>query len=57
MEKEFDHCLWEKAMEGFKRNYEKYCEINFKSVDYWSGKLNIRMDELDEIIKKEIVKI
>ena len=57
MEKEFDHRLWEKAMEGFKRNYEKYGEINYKSVDYWSGKLNIRMDELDEIIKKEIVKI
>ena len=57
VEKESDNKLWEKAMEGFKRNYDKYSEINYKAVDYWANRLNIHSDELEKIIKKEIVKI
>ena len=57
IEKEFDNKLWKKVMNDFKRNYEKYGEINYKAVNYWANKLNIRSDELEKIIKKEIVTI
>jgi hypothetical protein len=57
VEKESDNKLWEKAMTGFKRNYEKYGEINYEAVNYWANRLNIRSDELEKIIRKEIVTI
>ena len=56
MEKEIDHQLWDKALIGFQRNYEKCGIINYEAVHYWAGKLNIRVDELEKIIEKEIVK-
>jgi hypothetical protein len=57
IEKESNNKLWEKAMEGFKRNYEKSGQINYEAVNFWANKLNIRSDELERIIKKEIVTI
>lgn len=32
IEKEFDKKLWQKVMNDFKRNYDKYDEINYKAV-------------------------
>lgn len=55
MEKEIDHHLWDKALTGFQRNYEKEGTINYEAVHYWAGKLNIRVDELEKIIEKEVV--
>jgi post-segregation antitoxin (ccd killing protein) len=55
MEKEIDHRLWEKALSGFQRNYEKNGTINYEAVNYWAGKLNVRVNELEKIIEKEIV--
>jgi hypothetical protein len=57
VEKESNNKLWEKAMTGFKRNYEKSGQINYEAVNFWANRLNIRSDELEKIIKKEIVKI
>ena len=41
-------------MTGFKRNYEKYGQINYEAFNFfWANRLNIHFEELEKIIKKK----